>query len=237
MKPLLALFVCAVLPAQEPTERERQLLEYAALGLTNKEIAYDVGVSASTVRVLLARAAKKLGVLSRDQLIAAYEAARAAREISVMAWNYHDDDLPAPAASVRREIGYSLRYALKGKGGTVLDTGWAALKLYPPGREDFFRLITPHAFNVRYLPDATDGRVLAVRISRNKDLLFSDRVKLGEDVPFDNGLISFADVRMWGRIHLAVDRGEPVTTAGLVLLFIGWAMRSLRRRTRGVRSV
>jgi xylan 1,4-beta-xylosidase len=31
-------------------------------------------------------------------------AARADREISVLAWNYHDDDVPAPDADVRLEI-------------------------------------------------------------------------------------------------------------------------------------
>lgn len=130
------------------------------------------------------------------------------------------------------EVGYSLRYALKGKDGSPLDTGWAALKLYPPGREDFFRLITPHAFNVRYLPTAADGRVLAVRISRNKDLLFSDRVRLNKEVPFDNGLISFDDVRMWARINLVVDRGAPVMAAGLLFLLVGWGMGLFRTRVK-----
>ena len=61
------------------TERERQLLEYASLGRTNKEIAYELGVAASTVRVLLARAGKKLGAKSRAELVRAYEANRLAK--------------------------------------------------------------------------------------------------------------------------------------------------------------
>jgi DNA-binding CsgD family transcriptional regulator len=54
------------------TERERQALGYAALGHTNKLIAYEMGVTPATVGVLLHRAAAKLGTRSRAELIAAY---------------------------------------------------------------------------------------------------------------------------------------------------------------------
>ncbi len=47
------------------TPRERQVAGFAALGQSNKLIAYELGISPSTVGVLLARAAKKLGVKSR----------------------------------------------------------------------------------------------------------------------------------------------------------------------------
>jgi DNA-binding CsgD family transcriptional regulator len=56
------------------TERERQVLEYAALGLSNKEIAYELGIAAPTVRVLIARAALKLRATGREQLLARYKA-------------------------------------------------------------------------------------------------------------------------------------------------------------------
>jgi DNA-binding CsgD family transcriptional regulator len=42
------------------TERERQVAGFAALGHSNKVIAYELGLSPSTVGVLLARAKKKL---------------------------------------------------------------------------------------------------------------------------------------------------------------------------------
>ena len=51
------------------TERERQVVGYAALGHHNKLIAYELGIAASTVRVLMARAASKLGVRTRDDLV------------------------------------------------------------------------------------------------------------------------------------------------------------------------
>ncbi len=52
------------------TEREKQVLAYASLGHATKIIAYELGVSASTVRVLLHRAARKLGVTTREELVA-----------------------------------------------------------------------------------------------------------------------------------------------------------------------
>lgn len=52
------------------TDRERQVVVHAALGQTNKEIAYMLGISASTVRVLLARAARRLGARGRRDLLA-----------------------------------------------------------------------------------------------------------------------------------------------------------------------
>lgn len=54
------------------TERERQVVAFAAMGHSNKLIAYDLGLSTGTVSVILGRAAKKLGVLGRGALIRAF---------------------------------------------------------------------------------------------------------------------------------------------------------------------
>jgi len=43
---------------------------HATLGMTNKQIAYALGISDATVRVLMARAAKRFGVRSRKELLA-----------------------------------------------------------------------------------------------------------------------------------------------------------------------
>jgi len=53
--------------------RERQVLAYARMGHTNKLIAYELGLAPSTVRVLIARAAHKLGARSRQAAIDMYE--------------------------------------------------------------------------------------------------------------------------------------------------------------------
>ncbi|MES1208056.1 MAG: LuxR C-terminal-related transcriptional regulator, partial [Pseudomonadota bacterium] len=52
------------------TDRERQVVAHVALGLSVKETAYALGIAYSTVRVLLRRAALKLGVGSRAGLLA-----------------------------------------------------------------------------------------------------------------------------------------------------------------------
>ncbi len=52
--------------------RERQVAALAALGRTDKVIAYELGVAHATVRVLVARAARKLGTRTRAGLVRAY---------------------------------------------------------------------------------------------------------------------------------------------------------------------
>ncbi len=51
------------------TNRERQVVLHAWLGYTNKEIAYALGISDSTVRVLMARAAGRFGASTRAELL------------------------------------------------------------------------------------------------------------------------------------------------------------------------
>jgi DNA-binding CsgD family transcriptional regulator len=51
------------------TARERDVIRRACGGASNKEIAYEMGVRAPTVRVLLRRACQKVGAAGRDELI------------------------------------------------------------------------------------------------------------------------------------------------------------------------
>jgi DNA-binding CsgD family transcriptional regulator len=55
------------------TRREEEALALASDGCSNKRIAQILDVSPSTVGVLLFRAATKLNVKSRDDLVAAYK--------------------------------------------------------------------------------------------------------------------------------------------------------------------
>ena len=61
------------------TVREREVVERAMSGSHNKEIAYDLGVCDSTIRVLVSRAASKLGVRTRRELVAKLRRELAAR--------------------------------------------------------------------------------------------------------------------------------------------------------------
>jgi DNA-binding CsgD family transcriptional regulator len=51
------------------TDREQEVVAFAAMGHHNKLIAYDLGISHSTVRVLMSRAAGKMRTRSREELI------------------------------------------------------------------------------------------------------------------------------------------------------------------------
>jgi DNA-binding CsgD family transcriptional regulator len=51
------------------TGRERQVVMKAAADKSTKEIAYDLGISPSTTRVLIGRACLRLGVRTRQQLL------------------------------------------------------------------------------------------------------------------------------------------------------------------------
>lgn len=57
------------------SQREQQVVSLAALGRSNKLIAYELGLAQSTVRVLMARSCVKLGAASRSDLIARQRAA------------------------------------------------------------------------------------------------------------------------------------------------------------------
>jgi DNA-binding NarL/FixJ family response regulator len=56
------------------SEREHEVLSRAASGLTNKEIAMELGLAQSTVRVLVHRAARKLGTVDRAEALARFRA-------------------------------------------------------------------------------------------------------------------------------------------------------------------
>lgn len=61
-------------PRRDLSEREHQIMTQAHLGHTDKEIAYELGLSASTVRVLLHRAARKLGASTRREALERFDA-------------------------------------------------------------------------------------------------------------------------------------------------------------------
>ena len=60
---------------QSLSRREREAVELVAAGHSNKLIAYALGISPSTVGVLLHRASVKLRTSTREALVARYRAA------------------------------------------------------------------------------------------------------------------------------------------------------------------
>lgn len=61
------------------TPREREAVRWACMGTSNKEVAYQMNISPSTVGVLLGRASRKLGAVDRHDLILRARHLRAAR--------------------------------------------------------------------------------------------------------------------------------------------------------------
>lgn len=61
-----------VQPIARLSHRERQVVACLSSGHTNKETAYELGLSHSTVRVLVARACAKVGVTTREELVAVF---------------------------------------------------------------------------------------------------------------------------------------------------------------------
>ncbi|MBX3189679.1 MAG: helix-turn-helix transcriptional regulator [Labilithrix sp.] len=61
-------------PRNDLSEREHQVLTQAHMGRSTKVIAYELGLSDSTVRVLLHRAAQKLGASTREEALARFDA-------------------------------------------------------------------------------------------------------------------------------------------------------------------
>lgn len=59
---------CQPAPIALLTQRERQVVALAAMGYSNKAIAYDLGIATSTVGVLVSRALARLGLRSRREL-------------------------------------------------------------------------------------------------------------------------------------------------------------------------
>lgn len=83
------------------SDRERQVVAYLALGQSTKETGYALGISDATVRVLLGRAAAKLGVRSRAALLNHDEVRQFRKAASTLSTN---ESLP-PASARRSNAG------------------------------------------------------------------------------------------------------------------------------------
>lgn len=74
--PFLDIRDLAADPIQQLTRREKALLESLSLGLTNKDLAREFGISANTIKFHLSNLYEKLGVESRARAIAFYYSSR-----------------------------------------------------------------------------------------------------------------------------------------------------------------
>ena len=132
-----------------------------------------------------------------------------------------------------KEYGYSPRYTLKSKEGKMLDSSFMFMKLFPPGSEDNFRLLSPLTYHVRYYPMGKEDikePLIGLRIVRNKDIVFNGPVTLSEDVSFENSRISFDEVRQWSKLVVHHDPGAFLYIPGVVLGCLAIAGMLVSRR-------
>ena len=134
-------------------------------------------------------------------------------------------------------FGYSPYYRLEDEDGSILDEAFVALALFPPGSEDYFRLLLPHTFYIRYEPsgvlaavgtseedEAARGAVYHLRIARNKDIVFNGSAVPGQKVLFENGSITLEFPRKWVSIRVVRDPGLLLMIVGCGLGLCGLVM-------------
>jgi len=129
-----------------------------------------------------------------------------------------------------RDFGYSPRFVLKSEEGAILQSSFVYMKLFPEGNEDSFRLLSPHTYYLRYYPSGDDGieePLFRFRIVRNKDIVFNRNIKLSEEIAFDNGRISFEEVRRWTKLSIKRDWGEVMAFTGVVLIVLTLLIQNL----------
>ena len=128
-------------------------------------------------------------------------------------------------------FGYTPRYVLMDKSGMQLDSSFVYLQLFPPGSEDSFRLLSPLTYYLRYYPDKGRNPYFYVRVARNKDLVFSGNVSLGETFSYENASMSIPEVRQWTRLGIKGNPGRPLLALGGLVLLFGFAWQ-LKQRLR-----
>lgn len=137
-----------------------------------------------------------------------------------------------PARLRIRDMGYSPRYELTTVGSDVTDSSFVFLNIFPPGREDSFRLQAPITYYVRYVPEGGEiaNARLHLRIARNKDIVFDRDVLPGEDIAFENARMRIPEVRRWTVLEITIDYGVPLLWLGALVGLPGLAVRFRERR-------
>lgn len=117
------------------------------------------------------------------------------------------------------DFGYSFHYQFGFEG--AVDEAFVALRVFPPGREDYFRLVlSPHTYYVRYEPEKKEAPI-HLRISRNKDLIYDRYINFHQPVEFERAVLTFIEARKWTRLYMVNDPGLFLELPGLLLLMAG----------------
>lgn len=128
------------------------------------------------------------------------------------------------------DFGYSPRFELYDNRGNVLDSSFVYLKLFPPGLEDQFRLLSPLTYYLRYDPWGEGGPYFNVRVARNRDISFNGQVALGERFNYENAAMAFPEIRRWTVLEVSANPGAPLLWAGFIVALTSLALMLRNRR-------
>ncbi|RMG71291.1 MAG: hypothetical protein D6710_06190 [Nitrospirae bacterium] len=122
-----------------------------------------------------------------------------------------------------RDFGYSMHYLFSFQGAA--DEAFVALKLFPPGNEDYFRLVfSPHTYYISYLPQRKE-RPIKLRIARNKDLIYDNYIGFHEPVKYEKATLTFTEARKWTRLVVVRDPGVYIDPVSVVFFIAGIILR------------
>ncbi len=122
-------------------------------------------------------------------------------------------------------FGYSPRYVLRLENGRIIDSSFVYLDIFPQGKEDYFRLLSPLTYYLGIkgpLDDKGKPTGFRLRIARNKDLVANRDIVIGESVSYENAIISFDEVRRWTKVRIVRDPGVIAMLSGLLLGIGSW---------------
>lgn len=131
-----------------------------------------------------------------------------------------------------RTMGYAPHVRIYDPEGRIIDEGTPILRLFPPGREDYFRFdLAPETFYLKYFPDRSligdrqpassqEGKspLYKLRVARNLDLIFNQYIEPYNITLIDKIYISIEDVYKWTEIEIVKDYGLFLIFPGLGIM-------------------
>jgi len=132
-------------------------------------------------------------------------------------------------------FGYTPRFELLDGGGRVLDSAFAKLNVFPPGRTDF--LVAggyPHRIYVTVYPEGEEEEgipfteslnlvdpLYEVRVTRGRLQIAQGLLRAGDELEFEGLRLRLPEIRYWGEFTILRDPGAPLLLLGGLLGIAG----------------
>jgi hypothetical protein len=147
-----------------------------------------------------------------------------------------------PASFLRLSgFGYVPRYEILNRDGSIADSAWVKMNLFPPGLRDWFQAEGyPHRFYLTVVPDAegsslnlSDPRI-DLEVYRGQLSLGQASLGVGEGFEFEGLAVRIAEIRYWGEFSLVRDPGALPLFAGFAIGLLGLVLRLPGKRSEAV---